>query len=380
MSMRRFCISFFLVLLSILSFGKSLAYPQLCQEPQGLQVRSDSIQVSLMVADPGRPPYSIFGHVCIRLVCKDYDFDCCYSCESKNVPHKVWRYLTNSMVMGWVSIPTSDFLQRYSVQSRQVKEYPLSLTIEAKQKLWIILEEKAQKGFNMPYDFIIRGCAYSCLSVIEQAVGEESICYPVSSGKEPTRREALDAFARHSYPWQLLLFHTVVGIDIDRHQNGKDNIMLPCGLIVFLQQTFVDGQPLLSGESCNLLPTYPSHRQTVTPLMVVILLLLISLLSRFVNLPWWQYVILGLVTVIGTTIVYLVCFTTIPGTQWNQLIVPFNCLPAIAWRWRKYWSRPYAIIIVLWIIAMIAVPQQLTDPAHLILALSWAIVLFRPSE
>jgi len=57
------------------------------------------------------------------------------------------------------------------------------------------------------------------------------------------------------------------------------------------------------------------------------------------------------------------------------LMVLFNPLPLIFWRWRKYWALPYAIALLIGIIVLVCLPHMLIDPAILVLALAY-IVLF----
>ncbi len=363
-----------LVIVAMLALHIS-AQEQPNAEQQKLWSQPDFVRASLVVVDPGSAVYSIFGHACFRLECDYYDLDYCYTYEAVMVPHKIFRYLTGQLKMGMMAIPTSEYLQQYVSSSRGVKEYPLQLSIDAKRHLWQVLDEKVLQG-NMPYDYIKRGCASSCIPIIERVLREDTLCYPPSSDNQPTRREILDAFARDAHPWQLFFVHMVAGTEIDRKLSGKENIILPTQLATFWQQTTLNNQPLLSSQPHELLPSAPStDRQVVTPLMVAILLLLISLMSWKLTMPWWQYVMLVLTTIIGIVETYLVCFTSLPCTQWNWLIIPFNILPAVFWHWRRYWAVPYAAIIVLWTITMAMIPHRMTDPACLILALAWAVVL-----
>ncbi len=359
-------ISYCLVILDLLCCTRAYAQELSTAEQQELWNQPDFVRASLLVVDPGEAVYSIFGHACFRLECDYYDLDYCYTYEAVMVPNKIFRYLTGQLKMGMMAIPTAEFLKQYASSSRGVKEYPLQLPMDAKRYLWQVLDEKVLQGCHMPYDYIKRGCASSCIPIIERVLGKDSISYPCPLEKEPTRRETLDAFARDAYPWQMFFVHMVTGTEIDRKLSGKENIILPIQLAAFWQQTTYKGQPLLSSQPHELLPSAPgTGRKFFTPLMVAILLLLISLLSWKLTMPWWPYVMLGLITIISP----------LPCTEWNWLIVPFNILPAVFWHWRRYWAVPYAAIIVLWTITMAMIPHRMTDPACLILALAWAVVL-----
>lgn len=77
---------------------------------------------------------------------------------------------------------------------------------------------------------------------------------------------------------------------------------------------------------------------------------------------------------------YLILFSNLPCTDWNWLIIPFNILPAIFWYWRRYWALPYAGIIFIWCLVMIGEylwGHVLVDWPHILLALSFAVILFK---
>ena len=131
----------------------------------------------------------------------------------------------------------------------------------------------------------------------------------------------------------------------------------------------------------------------IKPVHVAILLLLLSLLSLatiFFNQRKWMenvgngidYTILSLQTLAGIFMMVMmwVAYLPFPKAYWNWLLVPFNILPAICWKWRKYWSLPYAVILVIWCLTMVFVPHMLVDTTHIFLALAFAIMLLKQSN
>ena len=76
----------------------------------------------------------------------------------------------------------------------------------------------------------------------------------------------------------------------------------------------------------------------------------------------------------------MLVFPSMPNTDWNWLIIPFNILPVLFWPWRRYWSLPYACIILLWCGVMIYewfFGHILADWPHIIFALAFAILLLK---
>jgi Na+/phosphate symporter len=55
-------------------------------------------------------------------------------------------------------------------------------------------------------------------------------------------------------------------------------------------------------------------------------------------------------------------------------------LPAICWKWRKYWAVPYAAVLAVWVLVMVLVPHMLVDTTHIVFTLAFAIVLLKQSN
>ena len=131
----------------------------------------------------------------------------------------------------------------------------------------------------------------------------------------------------------------------------------------------------------------------IKPIHVAILLLLLSLLSLatiFFNQRKWiesvgngiDYTILSLQTLAGIFMMLMmwVAYLPFPTAHWNWLLIPFNILPAICWKWRKYWALPYAAVLAVWCLVMVLVPHMLVDTPHIILTLAFAIMLLKQSN
>ena len=62
-----------------------------------------------------------------------------------------------------------------------------------------------------------------------------------------------------------------------------------------------------------------------------------------------------------------------------MLMVLFNPLPLLLWKWRSYWALPYAILLAIGVIVLACWPHMLIDPAFLVLALAY-VVLFAKGD
>lgn len=337
----------------------------------------DFVRAYLAVAEPGGALYSIFGHACLHLVCPAYGLDYYFTYESENASKRVLKFLSGNLKMGMMNLTPDEYLSDYKTEGRGVVEYELNLPIDIKRNLWRVLDEHIAAGMYLPYDFEARGCAYACTKMLKEAMGNTKIEYaPWPEKYYRTRREMCNDCAKNSYPWNMMFIMALVGSEVDKELLPQNKLIIPAELVEAWQAAKVNGEQMLSNEPHVLVTsTHPHQAPWCRPWMVATLLLILAIANLWIRTKYIDWLILGLVTMIGIVITYLVAFSTLPCTEWNWLIIPFNILPAIAWRWRRYWAWPYAGVVLVWMIRMIVPQHQLADTALLILAGAWMVTL-----
>lgn len=347
------------------------------EEQQELWKQPDFVKAYYVVVEPGDAMYSVFGHACFHMVCEAYGLNNYYTYESEGAASKFFRFLSGNLRMGMTNVTTEQFLSGYKPDGRSVKEYELNLPIDVKRDLWRILDERVSQGMDLSFDFESRGCAYACSLILNEALGDMKIEYGEWSPRfERTRREMCIDFAKREYPWDVMIMSAVVGVNVDKKQAFEEKLVMPNEVVEVWQKAKVNGEYLLPLEAREILPS--SHVQKVpwcTPMLMALILLLLSVVAFYVNKPYIDWIILSVVTVFGILETYLVLFSTLPCTNWNWLIIPFNILPALCWRWRKYWATPYAVIIVVWAGCMMVSVHQLVDNSMVVLAASFILIL-----
>ena len=344
---------------------------------QELWQQEDFVRAYYVIAEPGGKLYSVFGHACLHMVCPAYGLDYIYSYESENAAKLLLKFFSGRLQMGMLCMTPAEYMEEFAAQGRGVKEYELNLPIAMKRELWRVLDEKTAEGMWLPYDFEARGCAYSCMAMLEEALGETKIDYGEWSSRfNRTRREIANDYAAPEYPWDFLVITSVVGAEYDRVDTITEKLLVPVELAEVWQHAKVNGEYLLSREAHELLPSVRKHTAPLfTPMWAAMILLVLAILGCFTDKPYIDYLLLGIVTLIGLAETYLVVFSTLPCTQWHWLLIPFNLLPAICWKWRKYWALPYAVVIGLWSMCMLALPHQLVDYSMVVTAVAFMIVL-----
>ena len=343
------------------------------QEADTVVYDDDFVIASIIVADPGDILYSRVGHVGLHMQCPEHNLDYVFSYESESVRHKVPAFLAGKLKMGMFAIPTQDYLSQYKQEGRGVREYRLNLPIDIKRELWRVLDNHMMEGANLPYDYITHGCAHSALMMLKEALDTIPIVY----GEWPerfhrlNRRELTARVMADNAPWTWCFLNLIGNGSINAECPLEDKLIMPLDLIEVLQQATVQGRPLLDSEPHQLSAGAPiQEKGFLSPLAVSLILLLLTVGCLLLRKPWMDYVLLALQTLLGLVTVYLVCFSTLCCTEWSWLIVPFNPLPLIAWKWRRHWALPYAIVLVLWIGFILLWPHSLTDWPYIVLTIA----------
>ena len=351
----------------------------------------DFVVVSLLVCEPYETLYSSLGHAALRLQCPDYNLDYVFSYEGENVRNKIWTFLRGDLKMGLFAFPTDLFLRVYEVAGRGVTAYQLNLSPQQDQELWRIMDEMRTAGMALPYDYFKRGCAKSVVDVVKRTVGPNGIHYAPWPEKytDHTIRELVRDYMV-DMPWTEFMLYFLIGSEAERPMSCEQKLIVPTDLVeVWQQATFDNGKSVLSAEGQELVPGSKEEKKNiVTPLLVALLLLLMAMGAlwtlRTENRAWRivgeviDYIVLTISTLFGALMTYLVCFSSLPCTEWNWLIIPFNILPAIAWFLRRYWAIGYAVIIAVWCAVMTGMliwGHVIVDWSHIVMAFAFGMVL-----
>ena len=335
------------------------------------------VKASLVIADAGDSLFTCVGHAFIRMECPSYKLDYCFSYESEQVGRKVTKLLSGNLKMGMFAIPTTECLALYRDEGRGVWQYPLNLKPEAKQRLWKILDGKLAEGVDLPYNYSDRGCALASLRFVRAALGEQKLEFPAWPAKYDRSKREIMEYETRPYPWIQLFLQTITGTGFDAPCDREEKIFLPHDLLEMFRTATVDGEPLLvSGGETELLPrTKPvPTRSFVTPFGCAWLLLVLTLIGLYFKRREVVWIALGVQTGLGLFIAYLLICSDLPNTNWNWLFVPYNPLPLLLWRWRRFWTLPFAGLLAVWTLALTCAPHQLTDPAYLPLTLALSII------
>ena len=341
----------------------------------------DFVKVSLLVADPGTYLYSVLGHACLRMQCPIFNMDYCFSYESIAEEDDIVEFFMNRLNAGLFRQETKEYCKYYQAENRGVYEYKLNLPPSVEQELWRTLDNLSAKGADAPYDYYYNGCAITCVRLLEKALGDATIKYDSSLYvTTPTGRDLVKKFTKNAL-WVRFVLCYIAGNDVDNPLFGEKQLLIPVDVVEAWQRATINGVPLLEKEPNILVIGEPQIIDGwLTPLVVMLLVLCLSLANLFWGRPYFDWLMLAIQTVIGAFMMYLICFSNLCHTDWNWLIVPFNILPAIAWRWRKYWSLSYVCMLIIWCLVMAYMAiwgHVLVDWPHIILVVAWVVILLK---
>lgn len=336
-------------------------------------VDENFVIASLVVADPGDVLYSRVGHVGLHMQCPQHGLDFVFSYESEDVRHKIFAFLGGNLKMGMFAIPLEEYLDIYRAEGRGVRQYTLNLPIDVKRNLWRVLDNHLKEGIYLPYDYISHGCAHSALMMLKEALDTIPIVYGPwpERFRHLNRRELTALVMAEDSPWSWCFLNLITNGAINDVCTNEDKLIMPPDLVEVLQQARVQGKQLLESEPYLLLEGAPvPEKGFLSPLAVSLIVLLLTVLCLIFKKSWMDYALLALQTILGIITVYLIFFSTLCCTEWSWLIVPFNPLPLLLWKWRRRWALPYAIILVLWIGFILLWPHSLTDTPYIVLTIA----------
>ncbi len=339
----------------------------------------DFVTVSLCIADPTDwrdDALGTSGHAFLRLQCPTFGLDYCFSYEGENVNDNLYRYVSGQTKMGMFAVPTNEYLEDYRKWNRSVHEYFLALPPDAEQRLWEIMDNHLTKGIVLRQDLNKYGCAITVVRYVKKALEDTPIVYAHDEEMERMTRREIGYRSLQNYPWLRLVSMVMTDNKADKNIPIDEKLIIPADLASVWQKATLQGQPFDTyiGDIVQGAPLDDS-KPWFTPLLAAILVVLITLGFAFTKYPYWDWLLIGVQALSGFVLIFLWLVMREFGGSAYILMALLNPLPLILWRWRRYWSLPYAIVLLVGVVVLVCLPHMLVDPAVLVLALAY-IVLF----
>ena len=335
----------------------------------------DFVIASVCIAEPTRwsdDVLGVAGHAFIRLQCPVFGLDNCFSYEGESVNDNLFRYLSGKTKMGYFAVHTNEYIDDYKHWNRIVHEYRLNLPPEVEQRLWEILDTHVAVGLNQ--NIIKYGCATTVVKYIKMALDSIPIEYESGEYYEKSRRQ-IAFLSMSNLPWLRFLVMPLVAYDDDVACPIDEKLFIPRDLAEVWQHATIDGQPLLTYEG-KLVEgeTLRQQEPWFTPMLLALLFLIITVGMCFSKMTFWDWILLTLQAVAGIGLIALLSIMKDVEVPVCLLLLVFNPLPLLSWRWRRYWTLPYAILLVAMVVWLAVFNRFMLDPAVLVLALSFVAI------
>ena len=167
------------IIIKALAVTSCLCFVVLCHAQNQLQPGDSSVMVlpdssnfvtaSVLVASPGQPIYSVFGHCAIRMQCPAHHLDFVYSQSTNPDASDFFRFFAGKNEIAVLAVPTEQYLADFKRDGRGVKEYELNLTHHEKQHLWQLLDEAIMSNDLLHFDLLSDNCVNMTMVMIEQS-------------------------------------------------------------------------------------------------------------------------------------------------------------------------------------------------------------------
>lgn len=341
----------------------------LVQEPA-----EDYVRAYVVVAEPGERIYSSTGHACLRMECPSVGLDNIFSYEGENASDNIRRFFAGDLMMRVVRIKTEDYIAQYKAEGRGVKCYELHLPIQKKLLLWEMMDNRVDHLQPLPYDFLNRSCAVSVFDWIMDVADKDSLRLGTWNELATLSRKEIGGL-NIADEWNHFIACTIVGGEsYDTSVAPERKVIVPTELVRVLQGATYGNHPLIASSPIVLnQSSTTSNTHWFTPLVLAIILLVLAFVGFLFDITPIRIALLIPHVLLGCLITYLVCFSQLPCTQWNWLIIPFNPLPALFWHYRQRWCNAYALLCLVWIIGILLYPHKMVDAAHIVLTIAFAI-------
>lgn len=299
---------------------------------------------SLLMSEPTDEHfYSGYGHAALRFQCPELETDFVYDYAGERMDNRFPAFMAGRLKMGLEVMETEAYLAR---EVAEVHEYPMTISDTLLYALCTVLDSAYRAGFNRKYDPVTGSCCLMLYRYMNEAsrLANIPIRYgPWTEDYYMSIRELSAKYSTHC-PWTDVMYNTLGDASLSNRNLSKPRkVLYPEQLLERWQSASIITNQY-SVIKAGLSSREPS---TCSPFLVAGILVALAALFMFTGWKPIQVLFIVLIGAMGLLQTYLLCFSQLPHTGWNCLLLPFNLLPLIFWRWRRYWSLPYAAALAI---------------------------------
>lgn len=327
------------------------------------QLKTDSMEMSLLTCAPHEEIYSLYGHTALR--CHDLrsgrDMVFNWGIFNFKTPNFAGRFVFGLTDYELGVGDFNAFCAYYRRWGSSVTEQVLDLTDDEKQKILAALDKNMQPENRIyRYNYFYDNCSTRPRDVIEQCLNGK-ILYSERQDYTPTYREMVHDCVSH-HRWAMLGNDLLLGLKADLKTTRAEQEFLPANLLYDFDHAQIhasDGsyRPLVKDRRMPVMPGVQVRTPDfpLSPIACALTLLAVSL--AIAAIEWkkrktyrlWD-VLLMIPTGVAGCILFVMLFSQHPCTTLNLQLLLFNPLPlyylyAMARGRRTYWWYIQAVLI-----------------------------------
>ncbi|MBR6456273.1 MAG: DUF4105 domain-containing protein [Prevotella sp.] len=296
---------------------------------------------SLLTCGPGRESYSIYGHTAIRF--KNFatgeDLVVNYGIFDMSKKYFVLRFIFG-LTAHTMSITTYDqFCAQYAYEGRWVKEQPLNLNGDEKQRIIeALIENDKPENRNYRYNFFYNNCTTKARDMIVSHLSG-NVSYP-KHNRETTLRQSIHSYS-YGFPWTRLGTNLLLGVKADKPISDSEQQFLPINLMNDFNEAVVTNENgevrQLVDSLYNIVEIQPKkvERSLFEPwffsICIAVFLIVVTLIEKFgvKKWLWWLDALLMLVLGLCGLILTAMIFSQQYALNLNLQILVLNPLAFI---------------------------------------------------
>ena len=249
---------------------------------------SEGAQISILTCDSGRDLYSSFGHSAFRVrdSANGINWVYNYGTFDFNTPNFYYKFAKGKLLYSLSVSTFSDFLFTYELENRWVKEQILNLSPEEKNDLFLFLENNRKpKNRDYKYDFLFDNCATKLPEVLKKVLGNNIQFHGEHLKNKFSFRDLIQQNLLTN-SWSSFGIDLALGSVIDREAAPEEYMFLPKYVMLQMQNTSLDANPLVQRERSVLEYSNKkfSYNFGTSPLFWLLLLFLFILTISYIDL------------------------------------------------------------------------------------------------
>ncbi|WP_240473039.1 Lnb N-terminal periplasmic domain-containing protein [Eudoraea adriatica] len=313
---------------------------------------SEGAQISILTCDSGRDLYSSFGHSAFRVQDSANGINWVYNYGTFdfNTPNFYYKFAKGKLLYSLSVSTFSDFLFTYELENRWVKEQILNLSPEEKNDLFLFLENNRKpKNRDYKYDFLFDNCATKLPEVLKKVLGNNIQFHGEHLKNKFSFRDLIQQNLLTN-SWSSFGIDLALGSVIDREAAPEEYMFLPKYVMLQMQNTSLDANPLVQRERSVLEYSNKkfSYNFGISPLFWLLLLFLFILTISYIDLrngtrSRWLDFFLFLTTGLAGLLIFFLWFMTDHSATANN----FNIL----------WAFPFNIVACYFLLRKNSIPK-----------------------